>query len=190
MKSKLVAFMFGVAATLIGTSDKAFSEASGDPSADRVFVSADGFFFNKDVEQGSEPLPGGANLLLTQVNVQYSMPAYYSGVGLIYQMDKVGRTETDTTIGLKLDIVYSEYYVDFSYGVTSQRFVSRLIGTRSGFQTQVGFGRRSPLQNGRMFFDFSLKHRTTTLTKEDGSSLNDVIIQTELVPLLGLGAWI
>lgn len=190
MKSKAIAFFFGVITALLGVREKALAQADEAPNADGFLACADGIFFSKNVEQNGKAMPGGADLLMTQMSIQYNAPALYSGVGLIYQMDKIGRTQADMTAGLKLELFFLEYYVDFSYGLTSQKFVDHLIKTRSGAQTQFGFGRRSSIQSGRMFFDFSLKYRTTTLTREDGSGLNTPVIQTELSPFLGLGAWI
>ena len=167
--------------------ETAFSQAAG-PAGDQVIATASFVYLSDESTQGGDALPGGATTYAL-LSAQYNKASYFSGLGLIYQMNSVGENQSDNAVGLKIELYYPAwpfYFEYVPYSVASQTFTNRSIVTREGTMTLMGFGMRSMLLPW-LFFDGSFKIRTTTYTKEDGASMSKSIIRTEKLPYLGLG---
>ena len=182
-----------LALTIIATSAKAQQPPGGGggggssgPATDRFFGGLSSFFFFDQSQQGGADLPGGQTAF-TFVNLQYNMPRYFSGAGVVYQRDRRGAAQVGTHIGLKYELYWDEYYAEVVYSQITQKYQDRSISRRDGYETLLGAGRRVPILKGLVYFDLSLKRRMAEYVKQDGRSLAISVSTTEMMPFLGLG---
>ncbi len=174
-------------AASLAVSGAAFSQG-GAGTADQIIVSGSVFYVSDASQRDGKDLPGGTTTYLS-VAGQYNVPKYFAGIGLIYQKNDTGETQSETAVGLKLELFYYEwpFYLEFvPFSVLHQEFANRSIESRDGNMTLFGLGVRADLFSW-LFFDGSFKIRTSTYKKEDGVEMPEPIVRTEKMPYLGLG---
>jgi hypothetical protein len=124
--------------------------------------------------------------VLTETELTYH--GTFWGVGAYFQYDRQGKPEVDTAAGPKFELYMDPFYVDFGYAVFMQRaFDDRSIANQRGKGHQLGLGLRSTLPGSSLFFQFSYKYRTQTVTEQDGEAMDEPLTQVDGYPLFGVG---
>lgn len=161
--------------------------ASIDRSSANAFLAGGSFFFfSNDSKQGGRSLPSGSDFY-SQFNVQYNLIDYFCGAGLVYAMDKIGETQSNSMIGAKLEAVWKGYYLELGYGQAEQEFTGRAVKKRSGTQLFYGGGMRFQVLLNIVYFDGGLKVKTTNFDKQDGAAMANKIEERLTMPYIGVG---
>jgi hypothetical protein len=165
------------------------SGSTSTPNHNDLMLSNSLMFFDSEAKQGSQDLPGGTTIY-DQLSIVYSLGGYFSGLGLTYQWDKLGETQTNTGLGVKFELNFRGFYLDFGYGTASQSFKNRAVKSRTGTQTSQAFGIRVPFVQGLLFFDGGIKQRDSVYDVQDGSKLRDEVRESIFMPFVGIGLYL
>jgi hypothetical protein len=139
-------------------------------------------------EQGGSG-PSGSSIL-TQINIFYNFP--WIGPGLFIQYDKQGSVETDLLIGPKMEFHYGPLFLDGGYALIMNRaFSDRAIAKQTGRGAYFGLGIRMHLtphaDESGLYFQVTYRMRSLSVTEQDGTALNEPILQNDSYPLFSVG---
>ncbi len=144
------------------------------------------FFYTDNSSLGNDKLNDGSSSY-TRFDAQYNMSDYFSGFGFFYQQDKFGKGQTDTGMGLIVELVAGSFFVKFMPGSIQQQFVDRSFAKRAGSYLAYEAGIRGNFYDGLLFYEVALHRRTENITQEDGRAMSDKFTKTETMPMLGGG---
>lgn len=183
MKKLLCVFIL-----LLGFNIAHAQKGSSSSSSGRSYYLSMGFMFlTSQTKQGGSG-PSGSSLL-TQTDLIRTWKKL--GYGLVFNYDKHGNSETDTSYGIKLEFILDKFYVEAGYLLSATRaYTDRSIAEETGDGYMYGFGARFPIGRGGgkgPYFHASYKFKTQNLKKQDGVDLSQSITQTDGYPLLGFG---
>lgn len=169
---------------------------SSGPSMPGSFqMAAMAMVLTSSTKQGGQGPQGST--ILTHSEIQYNKDWW--GVGLYFQYDKHGDSQTDTGLGPKVELTWSPFFLEIGYTfMVSRGFTDRSIAKQTGNGLIIAPGVRFKLNMGQgggggaaggggMFFEASYKYRTQKLTKQDSTALSEPIEQTDGYPVFGLG---
>jgi len=143
-------------------------------------------FFDNSASQAGQDLPGGRTIYST-VNLQYNWPDWFTGIGLIYDMDFIGEQRQTNAIGVKGELSFGGYYIEAGSGTVSEKFTNRAIATRNGTRTFYGGGIRVPFLYDSLYFDGGIRSRNTIFTKQDGETMQSPLTESVTMPFIGMG---
>lgn len=153
----------------------------------------DGFLFGSNVFLYSDNSTLGSNTLrdggaqYLRFNAQYNMTDWFSGLGAFYEMDSFGEDQSDTIMGLVIELVAGNVFVKIMPGQVSQTFSNRSFTARSGSYMGYEGGIRANLFEGILYYEVTLHSSTKTITTEDSRTMKDVYAKAETFPMLGMG---
>lgn len=133
--------------------------------------------------------PSGSSIL-SQGNIFYNFP--WVGVGIFFQLDKQGSVETDFLLGPKMEFHYGPLFVDAGYAIVMSRaFNDRSIASQSGKGAFAGLGVRiymkELVEEASVYFQVSYRFRSLSVTEQDGSPVDEPILQVDSYPLFSVG---
>lgn len=161
------------------------SDASGGVS-DGILISSHAFFYSDKSSLGDDTLKDGS-ASFNRFDLQWNFQKYFSGIGLFYEQDKFGKSQTDTVTGLIVELVAGSFFLKIMPGFIQQEFTERSFTKRSGGYLAYEAGIRGDLYGGFLFYEVALHRRTQTIDQEDSRTMLDKYTKTETMPMLGLG---
>ncbi len=156
-------------------------------SSTKYILGAGLMVLNSETQQGGVG-PSGSTVL-TQIDFlkTYKMMGY----GIVFNYDKHGKNEIDSSYGIKLEFHLDKFYFEAAYLLSAKRaYTDRSIAEESGDGLLYGFGARFPIGRGGdkgPFFHASYKIKNQNLKKQDGVDLSEPIKQTDGYPVFGFG---
>jgi hypothetical protein len=142
----------------------------------------------------SETVQGGTGPSGSTVLTQFDLVKRYKklGYGIVFNYDKHGESETDSSYGLKFDLILDKFYFELAYLIKATRaYTDRAIAEETGDGLMYGIGARFPIGRGGKdsgpYFHVSYKVKTQNLKKQDGVDLSEPIKQVDGYPLFGFG---
>ena len=165
----------------------ALSTRAAGSSSTKYILGAGLMVLNSETQQGGVG-PSGSTVL-TQIDFVkiYKMIGY----GIVFNYDKHGQNEVDSSYGLKLEFHMDKFYFEGAYLISAKRaYTDRSIAEETGDGLLYGFGARFPIGRGGdkgPFFHASYKIKIQNLKKQDGISLSEPIKQTDGYPIFGFG---
>ena len=171
--------------TTFGQGVSVEASASGGVS-DGVLVSSHVFFYSDKSALGDDTLKDGG-AMFNRFDLQWNFQSYFSGIGLFYEQDKFGKSQSDTITGLIVELVAGSFFLKIMPGAIQQEFTGRSFTKRSGDYLAYEAGIRGDLYGGFFFYEVALHRRTQTISQEDGRKMLDKYTKTETMPMLGLG---
>jgi len=158
----------------------------------KILASLGVMAFTNSLEQGDAGPEGSTILTQAEVVKQFG----WFGLGLFSQFDLQGSSETDFSVGPKIEVNRGPFYIEGGYmAMLTRSFTDRSVAEQSGFGWLVGVGARFSLGGGRgrrgggggMFLQFSYKFRIQHIKQNDGVDIPQSIIQKDGYPLFGVG---
>lgn len=161
----------------------------GGSSGGRYSLATGIMALTNSTKQGGQGTEGST--ILTQTDLSYN--GSWWSAGAFFQFDKQGENETDTAAGPRIEAHLHPFYLDVGYALMMNRsFNDRAIAEQTGKSLTLGLGARFSATGGAsgtsgLFYQFSYKFRTQTVTEQDGEELDEPITQTDGYPLFGIG---
>jgi len=161
---------------------RAFGQGAG--SGNSFLAGGSFLYLSNSTTQGGTGAKGYS--LITEGEILYSSP--YLASGAFFNYEHQGQYERDSSFGYKMQLGYGGAYFEYGYAFLATRaFTDRSIAQQRGTASQWGFGLRvTSALFPRILFQLNIKTRTQVLTKQDGKTLDEGIIQTNTFPLLGV----
>ena len=104
-----------------------------------------------------------------------------------YDNNRVGVSQTTNGIGVKTEFSVRGYYIEAGVSTVQNKYKDRAVQSRTGTQTFYGGGIRVPFLADTVYFDGGVRKQVTTYTKQDGVDLAKPLIESVLMPYIGMG---
>lgn len=181
-------FLFLLAFVLLGATAQGQSKGASSGGSPKYIFGTAVMFMNSETQQGGAG-PSGSTLL-SQTDLLKSWKNL--GYGIVFNYDKHGKNETDSSYGIKFEYRLDKFYFEAAYLIAAKRaYTDRSIAEETGDGMMYGFGARFPIGKGGKtsgpFFSASYKIKTQTLKKQDGVDISEPIKQSDGYPLFGFG---
>ena len=135
-------------------------------------------------KQGGQGTEGST--ILTQLEGTWHFDWY--AAGMFVQYDRQGDSETDFSVGPRIEFTLNPFYLGLGYmAIMSRNFTDRAIEKQSGSGHFIELGVRSQLQGTPFFLQTSYKYRTQIIEEQDGEELSEPITQVDGYPLFSVG---